>query len=139
MKLINFIGMVNMSCLLLMGTGFSSETADTAIKGESNRANSSQGEEGNVQEDRNPLREDNSTEKPPAIPPPSIDPGIVVQPDVPQNPKSIITPPPVDPEMAVDPFTREPMTKEDLEDLQQKNESGGTIPDQEEQRRPRPK
>jgi hypothetical protein len=63
----------------------------------------------------------------------------VVKPDVPPNPESIITPPPVDPEMAVDPFTREPMTKEDLEDLQQREKSGGTIPDQEEQTRPSPK
>jgi hypothetical protein len=139
MKFINFVGMLNMSCLVLLGTGFSFESADAAMKQESNRLNNSQREEGNVKEDHNPLRGDNSTEKAPSIPPPPLDPGIVVKPDVPPNPESIITPPPVDPEMAVDPFTREPMTKEDLEGLQQREKSGDTIPDQEKQRRPRPK
>jgi hypothetical protein len=139
MKLIIFVGMLKMSFLLLLGTGFAFELADAAMKDENNRLNNFHREEENVKEDQNPLRDDNATKKVPSIPPPPIDPGIVVQPDVPPNPESIITPPPVDPEMAVDPFTHEPRTKEDLEDLQQRKKSDGTIPDQEEQTRPRPK
>lgn len=61
-----------------------------------------------------------STEKDfPTLPAPENDPEMVIKPDVPPNPDAVIIPPPTDPEMAVDPATREPMTKERLEDLQQ--------------------
>lgn len=61
-----------------------------------------------------------STEKDlPTLPPPENDPEMVIKPDVPPNPDAVVIPPPIDPEMAVDPATREPMTKEKLEDLQQ--------------------
>ncbi|MDR4493514.1 MAG: hypothetical protein AB7P17_00120 [Nitrospirales bacterium] len=49
--------------------------------------------------------------------PPTNDPEMVIQPDVPPDPDAVITPPVVDPEMAVDPTTRQRMTEEELEQL----------------------
>ena len=50
--------------------------------------------------------------------PPTNDPEMVIKPDVPAPPGSVVDPPVIDPEMALDPATREPMTREELESLQ---------------------
>jgi hypothetical protein len=64
----------------------------------------------------------------PNLPPPENDPEMVIKPDVPADPDAVVVPPPIDPEMSVDPATREPMTKEQLEELQEKGSSGEEQP-----------
>lgn len=49
--------------------------------------------------------------------PPMKDSEMVVPPPVSSNPDSIVRPPPIDPEMVIDPVTREPITKEELQQL----------------------
>ncbi len=64
----------------------------------------------------------------PNLPPPENDPEMVIKPDVPADPDAVVVPPPIDPEMAVNPATREPMTKEKLEELQEKGSSAEEQP-----------
>lgn len=58
---------------------------------------------GTVEPDQPPRSQ--SPESPPPTPPSRIDPGIHKQPDMPPDPKAIVTPPVVDPHMAIDPET----------------------------------
>ncbi len=53
----------------------------------------------------------------PGIAPPVHDPEMVIHPEVPIDPDAVVTPPVVDPEMVIDPATRQPMTKDKLEQI----------------------
>jgi hypothetical protein len=67
--------------------------------------------------DRDPLEKGDSEKDLPTIPPPVNDPEMVIKPDAPPDPDAVVIPPPIDSEMAVDPETREPLTAEELEQL----------------------
>ena len=123
------IGILAVSLLVLAERGFSakpSEPSEASVLfvGEKGMQN---------KQDHDPLEGGDLKKRQPSIPPPVNDPEMVVKPDVPPDPDAVVIPPPIDSEMAVDPATREPLTPEELEEM---NKLGKENPEHEQQELP---
>lgn len=129
MKSIIDVSAVGISCFLLFGTSFPLELRESGVEQEAKMVNKGE-QDGNMDQDQ--LRKNDSNTKKPMNPPPLHDPGMVIQPDFPPDPDAVIIPPPIDPDMAVDPVTREPMTREELENLNKNDQSDESSPDRRE-------
>jgi hypothetical protein len=133
MKNIHVLLATGILLLLPEGYGFSFQPPEGFQRATVEKTAQKEGEDFATEQER--LKQENrknreAQDKLPDLPPPPNDPEMVIKPDVPPDPDAVIIPPPVDPEMAVDPTTREPMTKEDVEDLHDKDPSGGGTPDE---------
>lgn len=93
--------------------GFSSEPIPNNLESQSRE----KGDRGQTPEKGQEGGEMDSGHALPGIAPPVHDPDMVIHPEMPADPDAIVTPPVVDSEMAVDPATRQPMTKDQLEQL----------------------
>lgn len=109
------ISMLGLSFFLFIssGKGFSSEPIPNNLESQLLE----KGDRGHKTEKGQEEGERDSGHASPGIAPPVHDSDMVIHPEMPTDPDAVVTPPVVDPEMAVDPATRQPMTKEQLEEL----------------------
>jgi hypothetical protein len=112
MKAYLYIAVLGISSVLFCETGFSLESSGTGTDG--GNTNTVQKKEHDVAGEGKGKDEAQDQRSP------AYDSDMVIQPDVPPDPDAVVEPPPVDPEMAVDPMTRQPKTKEDLEGFKER-------------------